>query len=102
MKKVSSLLSSCPYPFLLFIIRNSHDFTTKSCPPNLVSSEVLISEKIIRIFDDQLIDPILVGEGIEPIFGNPPKRVKILPQGHKRFDTATSVGFASALRDVLS
>jgi hypothetical protein len=32
----------------------------------------------------------------------PPKRVKILPQGHKRFNTATPVGFASALRDVLS
>ena len=32
----------------------------------------------------------------------PPKRVKILPQGHKRFNTATPVGFAPALRDVLS
>ena len=32
----------------------------------------------------------------------PPKRVKILPQGYKRFNTATPVGFASALRDVLS
>ena len=32
----------------------------------------------------------------------PPKRVKILPQGYKRFNTATPVGFTSALRDVLS
>jgi hypothetical protein len=31
----------------------------------------------------------------------PPKRVKILPQGYKRLDAATPVGFASALRDVL-
>ena len=32
----------------------------------------------------------------------PPKRVKILPQSYKWFNTATPVGFASALRDVLS
>ena len=32
----------------------------------------------------------------------PPKRVKILPQSYKRFNTATPVGFTSALRGVLS
>jgi hypothetical protein len=32
---------------------------------------------------------------------SPTKRVKILPKGYKRLDTATPVGFASALRDVL-
>jgi hypothetical protein len=32
---------------------------------------------------------------------SPTKRVKILPQGYKRLDTDTPVGFASALRDVL-